>query len=349
MGLYQLSNTALEPVHETSFQSEGLFERQHLQARLRESIDIISPDLMVISEEFCNWDDSRRRIDLLCIDREARLVVVELKRTEDGGFMDLQAVRYAAMVSKMTFAAAIDAYTHYLQRLNQSSEGAKATILRFLGWSEAREDNFAVEVRLILVASDFSRELMTSVAWLSERDVDITCIRLKPYRLAESVLIDVAQVFPVPETADYQIRIREKERSQRRARQQNGSRTCFDLTIGERQFPSLSKLRLAYHVVREAVARGTPPRDIIKGSSAWIAVAGKHDRATFLALEKDGRDSESSAIGAHCFFTANDELIHWQGKTYALRSNMWGRDTLEILERIIRQFALTDVTYTETA
>ena len=35
--------------------------------------------------------------NLLCIDREANLVVVELKRTEDGGHMDLQAIRYAAM------------------------------------------------------------------------------------------------------------------------------------------------------------------------------------------------------------------------------------------------------------
>lgn len=41
------------------------------------------------------------RIDLLCLDRQARLVVVEIKRTEDGRHMELQALRYA-MVSSMT-------------------------------------------------------------------------------------------------------------------------------------------------------------------------------------------------------------------------------------------------------
>ena len=48
---------------------------------------------MVLAEEFGDWQDSRRRIDLLCLDRDAGLVVVELKRTEDGGHMELQAIR----------------------------------------------------------------------------------------------------------------------------------------------------------------------------------------------------------------------------------------------------------------
>jgi len=33
-------------------------------------------------------------------------VVIELKRTNDGGHMELQAIRYASMVSAMTFERA---------------------------------------------------------------------------------------------------------------------------------------------------------------------------------------------------------------------------------------------------
>tara|TARA_R110001599_G_scaffold262392_3_gene462923 strand:+ start:1988 stop:2170 length:183 start_codon:yes stop_codon:yes gene_type:complete len=59
---------------------------------LRKQIEIISDQTMVIAEEFGDWGASRRQIDLLCIDKEANLVVIELSRTEDGGFMALQAI-----------------------------------------------------------------------------------------------------------------------------------------------------------------------------------------------------------------------------------------------------------------
>ena len=62
--------------------------------------------MLIVSEEFGGWEDSRRRIDLLGLDRQANLVVIELKRSENGGHMELQALRYAAMISKMTFEAA---------------------------------------------------------------------------------------------------------------------------------------------------------------------------------------------------------------------------------------------------
>jgi len=68
---------------------------------LRDKPEALDPDLMIISEEFSEWDESARRIDLLGLDRQGTLVVIELKRVEDGGHMELQALRYAAMVSSM--------------------------------------------------------------------------------------------------------------------------------------------------------------------------------------------------------------------------------------------------------
>ena len=52
--------------------------------------------VLVVAEEFGDWEESKRRIDLLGLDRDATLVVIELKRTDDGGHMELQAIRYAA-------------------------------------------------------------------------------------------------------------------------------------------------------------------------------------------------------------------------------------------------------------
>jgi len=222
MPIYELNAERIRKIPETSFGEAGLRERQDLQRLLRDQIDVISPDTLVISEEFGEWEESRRRIDLLGVDKDANLVVVELKRTEDGGHMELQAIRYAAMVSTMTFEKAVEVYANYLKRDGRDAD-AEAALLEFLEWDEPDEDRFAQEVRVVLASSDFSRELTTAVMWLNERDLDIRCIRIKPYCDDGRVLIDVQQVVPLPEAADYMVRIREKvgrERSARRGQSQ---------------------------------------------------------------------------------------------------------------------------------
>ena len=123
--------------------------------------------------------------------------------------MELQTLRYAAMVSTMTFRQAVEAYRGFLTREGKDTDPEKR-ILDFLGWADVDEERFASDVRLLLVAQDFSRELTTAVMWLSERDLDIRCIRTQPYRLDDRLLLDAQQIIPLPEAADYQVRIREK-------------------------------------------------------------------------------------------------------------------------------------------
>lgn len=109
MSLYRVASDKLEPVSRTTFAAESLLERRDLQRLLRKDITPISDDLMVIAEEYGEWEDSNRRIDLLCLSKEAGLVVVEIKRTEDGGHMELQSIRNAAKVSSLTLDQAIQA------------------------------------------------------------------------------------------------------------------------------------------------------------------------------------------------------------------------------------------------
>ena len=104
MALYELTRTAIIALDQTTFATRDINERLDLQRLLKQHIEVIAPDTLVIAEELCEWDESKRRVDLLAVDREANLVVVELKRTEDGGHMELQAIRYAAMVSAMSFS-----------------------------------------------------------------------------------------------------------------------------------------------------------------------------------------------------------------------------------------------------
>lgn len=221
MAIFEITRERMTALAETSFDVEGIYERNDLQRHLKQDISVLSNDLMVISEEYGDWHDSNRRIDLLCIDIQANIVVVEIKRTSDGSHMELQAIRYAAMLSTMTFKQLIDAHSSYVRSLGQTHEEAEAAVLAFLRWAEPNEDDFAGEVRIILAAADFSKEITTSVMWLNDHDIDIRCIRLKPYRLPDGrVLLDVQQIIPLPEAADFQTKIRAKEQAERGRREE---------------------------------------------------------------------------------------------------------------------------------
>lgn len=216
MSLYNIANKNLTALRPTTFAAEGLQERQDLQEALKGCIDAIAPDCLVISEEFSDWEDSRRRIDLLAIDRNANLVVIELKRDDVGAHMELQALRYAAMISTMTFEKACDYFEQYIEK-----EGldivARQEILDFVDLDEGSLDDFGNDVRIVLASADFGKELTTSVLWLRDKGIDISCVRLAPYRYKDDVLINAEQIIPVPEVEEYQIRFREKRSEQRKA------------------------------------------------------------------------------------------------------------------------------------
>ena len=93
MALYALDSDDISQIPSTTFSQQKLKEREHLQALLKRKPDIISPGTLIVAEEFSDWEDSQRRIDLLGLDRDAKLVVIELKRTEDGGIMAILATR----------------------------------------------------------------------------------------------------------------------------------------------------------------------------------------------------------------------------------------------------------------
>lgn len=218
MPLYQVTAQSLELIKSVTFAEQGLRERKDLQRLLRDQVEVIDRDLFVLTDEFDRWEDSRRRIDLLAIDRDARLVVVELKIEPDGGHMELQAIRYAAMVSTMTFAQAEATHESYLKR--RGLEGnARERLLSFLAWQTPDEQRFGQSVRIVLVSPDFSSEITTAVLWLNTQGLDVTCVQMAPHADHAKTLIDVRQVIPLPEAADMQIRIREKERAERQARQ----------------------------------------------------------------------------------------------------------------------------------
>ena len=200
-----------------------MLERADLQRILRDQPDVLEEGLLIIAEEFGDWEDSNRRIDLLGLDATGRLVVIELKRGETGRHMELQALRYAAMVANMTYQKTLDTFQAYLNKRAgedgraQEEYDAESRIQEHIGIAEPDSEAVLTKVpRLILVSENFGKELTTCVMWLNEswlRDAgqEIKCISLQPHRNGEELLIETSVVIPLPEASDYQTRLGRRE------------------------------------------------------------------------------------------------------------------------------------------
>ena len=79
MALFHITADALIPVSRTLFENEALRERQDIQRLIKNNISALDKDLLIIAEEYGEFEESRRRIDLLAVDKQANLVVIELK------------------------------------------------------------------------------------------------------------------------------------------------------------------------------------------------------------------------------------------------------------------------------
>ncbi|MEL8055913.1 MAG: hypothetical protein AAGK66_07155 [Pseudomonadota bacterium] len=256
MALFELDGTQLSSIERVTFSSAGIREREHLQTALIENVSAILDGVMVLGDEQNLWQDANRRIDLLCIDRKANLVVVELKRGDTGATAELQAIRYTAMLSTMTFKDVCAFHSTYLKGKGQdvSADDAEQIIRSFLGWEdEGEEEDFNQDPRIVLVSGDFSKELTNTVLWLNSKGLDITCIRMVAYRNSDQILVDIQKVIPVPEVEDYQVKLRRREEEKADARRYKRDYTKYRWR-GETYW----KNKLAHAIIQDWVQENEP-------------------------------------------------------------------------------------------
>lgn len=225
------------PLQTADLDQAGIQEVE-LQELIAAQLPTLNPGgtpIMVLAREYGSWLDSTRRIDVLAIEpteNGGRLVVVELKRTKDGGHAELQALRYAAMLSTHTFANAVDALHEHRKNDPQATrESVEADLLQFLGKTSAIEVELSSMPRIMLIAQDFSTEITTTVMWLLEHtELEISChtITLYPYgHGGKALYFDL--LLPLQEQADYLVKVRNKnvtEAQQQKAAAQRQQRTC---------------------------------------------------------------------------------------------------------------------------
>ena len=335
MPLYQITDDVLSPLVSTSFQEENLWERRDLQRLLRANIEVIAADVMVIAEEFGEWSESGRRIDLLAIDKDANLVVIELKRTEDGGHMELQAIRYAAMVANMTWEQAKTAFKKYLDD-NSLDYDAEAKLCEFLNWDVPREDDFAQNVRIVLASANFSKEITTSVLWLNDRDLDISCVRLSLHKVDDKLVLSADQIIPLPEAESYQIEVRQKRREERISRSTNKDRSLFTISyLDEIHEQGFKKSDIGFFTVALLNEKNLINNDVFEFL--------RNDKScSFKLLKLREEMTETETRYSKYRFNKEPELMY-EGKGYYIVRN-WGVNNIsKFIEKMEARFP--DISY----
>ena len=345
MPIYEISSDSIIALKQVSFASQKILESD-IQKSLRSHFHVVVPDTMVLAEEFGDWANSWRSIDLLCLDKQANLVVVELKRTHDGGHMELQAIRYAAMISTMTFDEAVSAHSKFLAKKGGDASLAENSILTFLGWDEPNGSEFGQDVKIVLISADFSKEITSSVLWLNERDLDIRCVRMRPYEFSGKTLVDIQQVLPLPESADYQIQIKKKAAEERKSREGGADWTRYDLFAGDVKFPNLYKRNLFLLVVAAVVGEGAQVVELqnVLPARKFLGLPGKLDGIEFRKQFAELKNASGSPYDAKRYYLEDSELFHSGEKTWSL-SNQWAAKYLPLLDQLIAMYPQAQLRY----
>jgi len=208
----------IEKIQSHSFSELGFREREHLQEWLENHPDTFGEELLFIQKEFDGFDDTRERLDLLAIDKTGNLVVIENKLDDSGRNVNWQAQKYAAYCSTLSKQQIKDIYQQYLNKKQQVKDG-ETLICEFLEKEDFSEVQLNETQRIIFVAANYRKEVTSTVLWLlNNYNLQIQCFKVTPYKLDEQVFLNIEQIIPVKEAADYTIRMAEKKQEEQHAK-----------------------------------------------------------------------------------------------------------------------------------
>lgn len=223
-----------------TFYELGFLERRNLEEWVIEEPRILGEELLVISSEFGDYRELSERLDILALDREGKLVVVELKRDRANRTADLQAIKYASYVANFTAKDVQDLYQDFWtdrEKNELTSEDVGKSFLDFLEDSEEEvvisENGFAdftldSRPRIIIAAGSFGKEITSPVIWLTQEfGLDITCVELQLYEHDENTLLGNRVIIPVPETEEYMAERRQKQEEQSSSRKEAAIRVLL--------------------------------------------------------------------------------------------------------------------------
>ena len=210
------SQNRLSRLVQKRFSDLALRERDHLQEWLANQPDALGEEFLIIQKEFDGFDATRERLDLLALDKDGNLVVIENKLDDSGRDVTWQALKYTAYVSGLTKTQIVDIYQQYLDRFCGGGN-AVARLCEFMEVEDLGEIvlNPGNDQRMIFIAANFRREVTATVLWLLSRGIQAQCFKVTPFMLGEELILDIQQIIPTPEAADFMIGMSTKDNEEK--------------------------------------------------------------------------------------------------------------------------------------
>jgi hypothetical protein len=277
-----------------SFVDLNIWERQHIEEWIRTNPEMLGEDLLIVNIEFDRFANSSDRLDVLAVDRSGNLVVIELKRDPASGYADLQAIRYAAMVSSMTIDLLLPYYISYRKKYYEEtlSEGeAQDQIVEFVESDTFSE--LSSKPRIILCSEGFSQEITATVLWLRESGIDISCVKITPYKLNEDIIIVPKVLIPLEEAKQYLIDIKRKEDEREQSKRKYRPKTMkilIENNLVKQGDPIFLKNGLPSHLEYEE-----------NNPMFRATITGKLGQSNAVLWENDGKEYSISALAWKIF------------------------------------------------
>ena len=210
------SQNRLSRLVQKRFSDLALRERDHLQEWLANQPDALGEELLIIQKEFDGFNETRERLDLLALDKDGNLVVIENKLDDSGRDVTWQALKYTAYVSGLTKTQIVDIYQQYLDRFCGGGN-AVTRLCEFMEVEDLGEIhlNPGNDQRMIFIAANFRREVTATVLWLLSRGIKAQCFKVTPFMLGEELILDIQQIIPTPEAADFMIGMSTKDNEEK--------------------------------------------------------------------------------------------------------------------------------------
>ena len=204
-------NNRISKIDKKTFSELKIREREHLQEWIANEPTSLGEELLIIQKEFDGFSETKERLDLLALDLKGNLVVIENKLDDSGRDVTWQALKYVSYCSSLSKEEIRQIYQEYLNKTGETKT-AQEMLSEFYGEVEYDELvlNKGLSQRIILVASNFRKEVTSTVMWLMNYNIRIQCFKVTPYKLENQTLLNIEQIIPVKDAEEYVIKMAEK-------------------------------------------------------------------------------------------------------------------------------------------